>query len=158
MFAGNAPNNRLPETPSLFELNVRTKQFWDKASDHGLNQSMQCAHLNGQHGATGEQNITQGQLLLDVCNCMLLVHLQCLLHHNQSDTNTTHINTRNKTDTQAFATYSNKANFLIISALNTAQLHRQRTTQSCKKKRKIASLASLFTSNNKATICPLKLH
>lgn len=42
-------------------------------------------------GSAGERNITQGQLLLDVYNCGLLVHLQCLLHHNQSDTSATHI-------------------------------------------------------------------
>lgn len=76
---------------------IWTEQFLVKASDHSQNQSMRCAHLNGQHGATGERNITQGQLLLDVYNCGLLVHLRRLFHHNQSDTNATHICTGDKT-------------------------------------------------------------
>lgn len=69
--------------------------FFAKSSDGGQDQSMLYAHLNGSHGATVGQNISQGQLLLDVYNCMLPVHLQRLLHHNQSDTNTTRFDTSN---------------------------------------------------------------
>lgn len=50
-------------------------------------------------GALGERNTAQGQLLLDVYNCGLLVHLRHLLHHNQSDTSTTLIIAGNETDT-----------------------------------------------------------
>lgn len=69
--------------------------FLAEASGGGQDQSMPCAHLNGSRGATVGQNISQGQLLLDVYNCMLPVHLRRLLHHNQSDTNTTRFDTSN---------------------------------------------------------------
>lgn len=80
----------------IWSVRGHTRRFFlAKVIDGGQDQSMPCAHLNGLRGATVGQNISQGQLLLDVYNCMLPVHLQRLLHHNQSDTNTTRFDTSN---------------------------------------------------------------
>lgn len=87
-----------PDSAGIWSVRGHTRRlffFLTKVSDGGQDQSMPCAHLNGSRGATVGQNISQGQLLLDVYNCMLPVHLQRLLHHNQSDTDTTRFDTSN---------------------------------------------------------------
>lgn len=98
-----------------------------------------------------EQNISQGQLLLDVYNHMPLVHLQCFPHHNQSDTSTTQ--KKNKTDWPPIAT---KTAFLMtmISAMNTTrQYTKKHTAPSYAEKQQ-----DYYRWRKKPHICCLAIH